>query len=223
MNSKYFHTLAKIKNCRKKIACLRNQRGDWGTKDEELKVMMVDFFKGTSSTSHTEVSRVCSFHSSMGISLEDKQKLSLQVGEGDVWNALAQMPPMKSPGPDEIQDLFYKKYWKNIGTSVVALISKAFERGKIHQGINDSFLALILKLDPPVECKDFRPIGLCNTIYKLLTKTIANHIKPFLGDLIHPSQTSFVPGRIIQENVITAKEMAHFFKKMQLGKNMLWL
>lgn len=72
-------------------------------------------------------------------------------------------------------------------------------------------------------CKDFRPIGLCNMVYRLITKVIANRIKPVLDGLIHPSQTSFVPGRNSQENVVIAKEMAFFFKKKVLPQGISWL
>lgn len=74
-----------------------------------------------------------------------------------------------------------------------------------------------------MRCTDFRPIGLCNTAYKLLTKVIANRIKNVLSELIHPTQTSFVPGRNIQENVIIAKEMAFFFKKSSPKRNIMAL
>lgn len=80
------------------------------------------------------------------------------------------MPPMKYPGPDGIQALFFKNYWTNLGPSVMNLIAKAFEFSKIPRGINDLFLALIPKVEPPVECKDFRLIGLCKRSIKSLQR-----------------------------------------------------
>lgn len=106
---------------------------------------------------------------------------------------------------------------------VSKLIKSAFDQNCIPSGLSDSYLALIPKIDPPVFCKDLRPIGLCNTVYKLITKVIANRIKPILDGLIHPSQTSFVPGRNIQENIIITKEMAFFFKKSSPCRNIMAL
>lgn len=61
--------------------------------------------------------------------------------------------------------------------------------------------------------KDLRPIGLCNTIYKILTKTISNRIKPFLEDIINHIQSSFVPHMNILDNVLVIKEVANCIKK----------
>lgn len=65
MNSKYFQTLAKIRNCRKKIACVKNQRGDWISNDADLKHMMVDYFKLILTTCHSEFARCAKFQSSV--------------------------------------------------------------------------------------------------------------------------------------------------------------
>lgn len=221
MNSKYFHTLTKVRNCRKKIVCLKDQSGEWVTGGDDLKRMMVEHFNQIFTTSHYEERIEGQYQSSERVSEEDYRKLVLRIEEGEVSKVITQMPPMKCPGPDGIQALFFKNFWEYVGPSVVDLVAKAFENSKMPKGINDSFLALILKTDPPSKCKDFRPIGLCNTIYKILTKVIANRIKPFLSNLIHPSQTSFIPGRVIHENVIIAKEMAHFFKKCGKKKNVM--
>lgn len=60
--------------------------------------------------------------------------------------------------------------------------------------------------------KDFRPIGLCNSIYKLITKIISNRLKLILPNLISPLQSRFVMNMTIDKNVIIIKEIAHFFK-----------
>ncbi|CAN0883999.1 Putative ribonuclease H protein At1g65750 [Linum grandiflorum] len=56
---------------------------------------------------------------------------------------------------------------------------------------------------------DFRPISLCNVVYKTLTKCVANRIKGLMKDLIHQTQTSFVPGRHITDNILILQEVVH--------------
>lgn len=77
------------------------------------------------------------------------------------------------------------------------------------EGLNDAFLVLIPKTEVPSRPNQFRPIGLCNIVYKLVTKVIVNHLKPILPDLISPTQCSFVPKRQITDNVIIVQEVLH--------------
>lgn len=59
---------------------------------------------------------------------------------------------------------------------------------------------------------DFQPINLCNVIYKIVTKAIANGLKTILHSIISPSQCTFVLGRLITNNLIIAYETLHYMK-----------
>lgn len=55
----------------------------------------------------------------------------------------------------------------------------------------------------------FRPIGLCNVVYKILSKIIVSRIQPLLPNLVGTEQASFVPGRNIIDNVVIVQEIIH--------------
>lgn len=67
--------------------------------------------------------------------------------------------------------------------------------------------------------KDLRPIALCNILYKVIAKVLANRLKDILPDIITENQSAFVPGWNISDNVLVAFELLHFMKKKNYGSN----
>jgi hypothetical protein len=77
---------------------------------------------------------------------------------------------------------------------------------------NHTFIALVPKQLGPASVNHFRPINLCNIIYKIISKILANRFKLLLHHFISPFQSAFVPARNIQNNSILAHELMHTMK-----------
>ena len=88
-------------------------------------------------------------------------------------------------------------------------------------GLNDTFICLIPKVNCPQKITEFRPISLCNVVYKLISKVLANRLKKILQKVISESQSAFVPSRQITNNVLVVFETMHCIDQRRKGKNEL--
>lgn len=81
-------------------------------------------------------------------------------------------------------------------------VRQSFSYGQFVAPVVDTQMILIPKTDDPSSFKDFRPISLCNVLYKIVTKVLMNRLRPLLSDMISPLQSSFIPGRGTTDNAI---------------------
>lgn len=77
-------------------------------------------------------------------------------------------------------------------------------------------IALIPKGDSHVSMKDWR-VALCNVVYKIIAKVLANRLKGVLDKYISDNQSAFVPGRSILNNAMVVIELVHHMKSKVSG------
>jgi ribonuclease HI len=122
------------------------------------------------------------------------------------------MPAGKAPGPDGFTTDFFHHCWDLIKTEVWEVVEESRTSGLVLPALNATFLSLIPKEERVTNPKHFRPIALCNVIYKIITKIIANRLKPILPFIISQEQSGYVEGRQIMDSVILAHEVVHSLK-----------
>ena len=99
-----------------------------------------------------------------------------------------------------------------MGDDVTAIVLKALNTGVVHESLNTTFITLIPKIKHPKKVSHFRPISLCNVIYKLISKVVVNRLKKVLAQTILESQSAFLLGRLIYDNILMAFETLHHLK-----------
>ena len=97
---------------------------------------------------------------------------------------------------------FYKVFWNEISDCLLNTINYAYSKGKFSISQRHGIIELIPKRDAePYFVKNWRPIALLNSDYKIAAKTIANRLQNVLPKLINSDQTGFLKGRFIVENI----------------------
>ena len=96
-----------------------------------------------------------------------------------------------------------------VGDSVVEEVKRVFIERKVPDYLNRTLIVLIPKIQGPKTIGNYRPISLCNTIYKINSKVIVAQLRPHLEHLVSPYQLAFVPGRRGADNVIIVQELIH--------------
>lgn len=105
------------------------------------------------------------------------------------------MAPLKASGKDDFPALFYQNYWHIIGTEVENYCFEVFNRRKDIPEINETCIVLIPKVTTSINMGQFRPISLCNVLYKSISKVLVNHFQQVLSGCIDESQGAFVANR----------------------------
>ena len=213
-NSSFFHTRRK----KNKIHRLHLPNGIWTTDSDILQNEAHDFFKNFFTSTQPPHSRIFNVGNQPIIDDLAINSLTKPVTKSEVLAALNSMKPYKAPRPDGFQCIFFKQYWHIIGDDIFHLVSIAFQTGVFDSTISDIIIALIPKSDPPNTFKDFRPISLCNIVYKLVTKVLVHRLRPILNSIIGPYQSSFLPGRGTIDNSIVLQEIVHFVRKSKKKK-----
>ena len=122
--------------------------------------------------------------------------------EKECLAALKTMESTKTPGTDGLPAEFYKVFWKDISSFLISALHYPFESGRLSISQRRGAIKLIPKKDAELYyIKNWRPITLLNTDYKIAAKVIANRVKSVLPSLINYDQTGFMKGRFIGENI----------------------
>ena len=143
------------------------------------------------------------------VTADIKRKLTSLVTEDEIKSAVFKMNPEKSLGPDGMTPSFYMQHLEIIKPGVISFVKLFFKQNQLDSKINQTHICLIPKIENPASIRDYRPISLANVAYKIISKVLAERLKPWLDNIITENQPSFIPERLITDNVLIAHELLH--------------
>jgi hypothetical protein len=151
------------------------------------------------------------------VSAEDNECLTATISKEEIYTALMQMHPDKSPGPDGFNPAFYQHFWHVCGDDIFSAVKTWLDRGFFPTSLNETNICLIPKCERPSTMKDLLPIALCNVLYKMVSKLLANRLRLCIDKCISEEQLAFVEGRSILDNAMIAMEVIHALKRRTRG------
>ena len=114
--------------------------------------------------------------------------------------------------------LFNQFFWPLVGDCVTKSVLDFLNLGVAPPNFNETNIILIPKIKNPSLMTNFRPISFCNVMYKLASKTLANHMKSVLSSIVSENQSAYTKGHFIMDNVLVAFEIMHHISQKCNGK-----
>ena len=201
---------------RNRVFKLQDANGSWiNTSYPELNNAMKNPFEDLFSCSRTrDFTHLISLVPNL-ISKNMNQALCVEISEDETLN-VKQIGPLKAPGQDGFPGYFFRKYWDIVGEQVCLAVKEFFRTNSLSPTLSVTQVVLIPKVSNPENLGQFRPISLCNFVYRFISKVLENRLKPHMKNLISPQQSAFILGKLIQ-CIMVARESFHHISHKKKG------
>ncbi|XP_020690503.2 uncharacterized protein LOC110105345 [Dendrobium catenatum] len=135
------------------------------------------------------------------------------VLDEEIQQAVFNGSSTSAPGPDGFNFHFYKSGWHILGPMVCRAIKSFFLKGYLPNGVKATALAIIPKHKNAASINEFRPIALCNDLYKIIAKVMADRLRPVISMLVKNNQAGFVKSRVSTDSILLASNILYYSGK----------
>ncbi|KAL2240878.1 UNVERIFIED_CONTAM: hypothetical protein Sindi_0729000 [Sesamum indicum] len=219
-NTKFFHASVKKKMLKSRISKVMDNQHEI-TDSAQIKEFVVHFFESLlSDTPATSLPHDFSFQFPR-IHQDILLNLCQPPSQDDIKEVVFCINKDSVAGPNGFSSAFFQACWNTIAEDVNAAVVDFFRGTPMPRSFSSTSIILIPKNDSSQFWSEFRPISLCNVTNKILSKLLYTKISQALPDPISPSQSSFVPGKLIADNILLAHEMTHHLDMSHSKANLI--
>ena len=212
-NTKYFHHKSSSRRRRNLIKGLTDNNGVWKSDPTAMQSIIANYFSQIFDAELSDDANTALGGLSRKVLEEMNETLDRAPSDTKIKDALFQMHPTKAPGPGGFHALFFQTFWSTVGEDVISFVKSWWYGTASLEGISKTCISLIPKCKHPKVITEFRPINCYNVLYKIMSKVMANKLKPFLGDIISFNQSAFIWKRSITDSASIAFEFFHSMKR----------
>ena len=188
-NTRFFQTVVKQRRVRNRIMHLK--RGDGSFTDDlgEIEDILAKHFKSAFEDnvplSYDQILAEVGTLPLPQLFAHQLSSLDRPVTIEEI-EVVFQLGSHKAPSPNGIPAFFYHEYWSIVKFDIFNTVLAFFHSRSLLKSLNATYITLIPKVACPDNVNHFRPISLCNVIYKIISTLLVNRLKPFMDSLITP-------------------------------------
>ena len=207
--SKFFFGLEKRNGQKRLMHALRSATGQELRGSSEIRRRAVDFYSELYSSEYVDNDELFrSFCDNLPKVPETvAADLEVPLALKELHTALQGMEGGKAPGIDGLPVEFYREFWSEMGEDLLTVFNESFKDMTLPLSCRRAVITLLPKKGDLQEIKNWRPVSLLCTDYKILSKALANRLKEVMDMVIHQDQTYCVPGRSILDNVSLIRDI----------------
>ena len=209
----FFFSLKKSVVPTKQMVCPPFPDGTLTTDQREMRMHTLDFYRSLYRAE--DCSRECQDKLLQGLpqlSCSDRGTLDADFSLEELTAAVSQMASGHAPGMDGPPADFYKRFWGCLGTDLWDVLLECIRTGLLPALCRNAMLSLFPMKGDLALLKNWRPVALLCTDYKLLSKVLANRLENVMDLIIHRYQSYCVPDRSIMDNLFLIRDLLDVWK-----------
>ncbi|KAK8915965.1 hypothetical protein KSP39_PZI023308 [Platanthera zijinensis] len=179
-NTKFYHNLVKNRRNLNWIDKIQPPDGPLLSNLDDIKTSVVNYFEGALGCEDFTLPQRNEMYIPTLVTTVDNENLCSPPSDPEIHKAILDINPDATAGSDGFTSLFFQSQWNTVGLDVCLAVRDFFQGAHLPRYFTSTSITLIPKTQNPSWWSDFRPISLCTTIYKLITKIVSNRLSDII-------------------------------------------